>query len=111
MTFKCIDFVHILHIFVHIFFHVVLQGEDTDEGRGGDGCNGSNGDGLLSITQVSRTVGAGHNSWGGSNVINKVKDELTKNQILYLSSIGVCCHGAQTVLKYSTENRPVTEGK
>lgn len=36
--------------------------KDTHSRCGGDGCNRANRDGLLGITQVSRTVGARHDT-------------------------------------------------
>lgn len=36
--------------------------KDTHSGRGSDGCYGANGNGLLSIAQVSGAVGAGHDT-------------------------------------------------
>lgn len=42
--------------------HFVAVIKDTDEGGGGDGHDGSYGDGLLGIPQITRPVGSSHDS-------------------------------------------------
>ena len=41
---------------------VVAVIKDTDEGGGGDGHDGSYGDGLLGVPQITRPVGSSHDS-------------------------------------------------
>ena len=42
--------------------------KDTHSGSGGDGCDGADGNWLLSITQVAGAVGAGHDTWERSEM-------------------------------------------
>lgn len=60
---------HIAHLHVRHYgsyrLHAQMEGGggDTYGTSGEDGGNGANGDGLLSILQVSRTVGPRHDAW------------------------------------------------
>lgn len=60
-----------------------MTDKDTDEGGGADGQDGPDGDRLLGVAQVSRAVGASHDTWRGSGEKNyqSNKQKETKKQV------------------------------